>query len=227
MTVDKFLPTLTLVLLLSSLTVLPAVIHGHYSNRWGEEFDLSQAAKRLQEFPAVIAEWEMSAEGERLREDVVHELGLAGYLTRDYRNRRTGQVVGLLLMVGQPGPLVRHPPDICYANRANVPIGNPELLVVDDAQSESRLRVLHYRRRSPIVTTFCVAYGHTTDGAWDAPKWPRLEYGAEPVLYKVQILYSEQLDSSQEEIAGAVQDFARVFVKTFRQHLDHDDGNPS
>jgi len=105
------------VLLLTVLTVVPAILHGQLSNRWGEMADLTRAAERLQEFPAKIGQWIRSGEGKRLRDAIARELGFAGYIHRKYANLDSGDEVTLLLMVGRPGPLVRHPPEICYSSQ--------------------------------------------------------------------------------------------------------------
>ena len=66
--------------------------------------------------------------------------------------------------------------------------------MVTDQQSVSRFSVLQYQRRLAIAGKFRVAYGHTADGVWDVSRWPRIAYGAEHVLYKIQMLHAGSLD---------------------------------
>ena len=203
------------------LTIVPALVHGHYANRWQTPPQASQVAARLQQFPTIIGDWELWQEGDPLSTAVERELGLLGYLTRQYRHRESGDVVSLLLLVGQPGPLIRHPPDVCYTSRANEPVGDPTTLLVEGEHgaAASRWRVLNYRRRNPMLSTFRVAYAHTTDGVWDTPEWPRLAYGAAPLLYKAQILYAPPTSSLPDNAAQIIAAFARTYSRAFRQHL--------
>ena len=203
------------------LTILPALVHGHYANRWQHPPEVSQLAARLQQFPTMIGDWEMYQEGDPLSTSVQRELGLLGYLTRQYRHRDSGHVVSLLLLVGQPGPLIRHPPDVCYTSRANDPVGDPTTLLVEGEHNTpaNRWRVLNYRRRNPLSSTFRVAYAHTTDGVWDTPAWPRLAYGSAPLLYKAQILYAPQTSALPDNVAEIIASFARAYCRAFRQHI--------
>src|SRR5688572_23591086 len=105
------------------LTIGPALLAGHYLNRWGTTAELDAAAARLLKFPNEFGPWKVAHEGEPLTKSVQEELGVVSYVTRQYVNRDNGALVNLLLMVGQPGPLLRHPPNICYANRANREVG--------------------------------------------------------------------------------------------------------
>ena len=106
------------------LTVVPALIEGHYVNRWGTPPDLNGAAQRVESFPREFGDWAFVESGESLPAEVCRELGIVGYLTRVYKHRESGKMVRVLLMVGQTGPLLRHPPNICYANMANEQIGD-------------------------------------------------------------------------------------------------------
>ena len=227
MILPKLHHLLILLLLISGLTIIPAFVNGKYSNRWTEPADLSDAALRLQGFPRVIGDWELSAEGEVLNERAEHELGLASYLSRDYKNRLTDDVVALLLMVGRPGPLVRHPPTICYANRANTPLGNPLKLFFEQTNPESVFEELRFRRESRQVDPFRVIFSHTADGVWDVPDWPRIVYGNEPALYKVRILFSESASTTSASADEAVRDFVENFVVVFQQFLAGDDASSS
>src|SRR5215213_8003112 len=90
----------------AGLTVVPALIEGHYVNRWGTPPDLEGASQRVEKFPREFGHWTFVDEGEPLHPEVCRELGIQGYLTRTYKNRDSGVVVRVLLMVGQSGPLL-------------------------------------------------------------------------------------------------------------------------
>jgi len=150
---------------------------------------LDRESKRLASFPVAFGSWESHAEGDPLTENVQTELGLENYLSRMYRNRETNQQVALLIMVGSPGRLVRHPPDICYSNRGSRTLSTDEILI-EEAGATHRFRSLAYVSDDSLEKTdeFVVAYGHTADANWDVPRFPRFTYGSEPFLYKMQVL---------------------------------------
>ena len=56
------------------------------------------------------------------------------------------------------------------------------------AGQPQRFRLLHYRAESASTEDFYVAYAFGCQQQWDAPTMPRLAYGGEPVLLKLQVL---------------------------------------
>jgi hypothetical protein len=209
----------------AALTVAPAIVEGIYSNRWGNPPDMAAAAEQLKNFPREFGSWRYLEDGEPVSDMVSNALALSGYVSRTYVNRDDGSTVMLLLMVGQSGPLLRHPPYICYANRANEQVGEMTKLPVDTTDPPSEFNLLVYRRPQTLTNDrFLVAYSMTTDTIWSAPQMPRLEFGGAPLLYKVQLL--TLLDPSQETEKGSAElqkfaaDFCTVFQKHTRAHSD-------
>lgn len=203
-----------------TFTIVPAIIEGIYSNRWGNHPDMRAAAEQLEHFPKEFGSWSYVREGEPVAEMVSKALSLAGYVSRSYTSREDGTVVSLLLMVGDSGPLIRHPPNICYANRANEQIGEMTKIRVDTTKPSSEFNLLVYRRPQSLTNDrFLVAYSMSVGPIWSAPKMPRLEFGGAPLLYKVQLL--TMLDPSQDTEKGSaeLQKFASDFCTAFQKHL--------
>lgn len=205
------------------LTIAPAIFQGQLANRWREPAELRAAGVGIDAFPKSLGPWELAEQGAPLTERVVGELGLAGYVSRYYRHHESGETVLLLLMVGRPGPLVRHPPDICFASVENSLQGESQISVSDnkDGKNEaaSKFRVLAYRPNSSLEEPFRVAYAFTTDGAWEAPKWPRWTFGANPYLYKAHLQALDPRGGAAEgpsPLEQFIHDFVPAFVR-FRQ----------
>ena len=197
------------------LTAVPAVIGGNYVGRWGTPPVLAASASRLEAFPTEFGAWQLAAEGEPLSVEVCVELGLAGNISRTYRHRESGDAVTLLLMAGQPGRLVRHPPSICYAANGNAQVGAERKLAVAGSPAASEYRLLEYRNSAQVVERpFFVAYGFSTGDAWQAPDWPRIEYGAAPMLFKLQALTSIEGDEVKAS-EGRLQEFLSEFAVAF------------
>ena len=200
------------------LTVVPAVIEGGYMRRWGVGPDLAAAGRTIDELPKSIGPWEFLEFGQPLPEIAISDLGVEGYTNRVYRHPQTGRTATLLLMVGQPGKLVRHPPNICYTNLNNRQIGVTEIVSVG-APVASDFRLLHFQKESSFAgQRFMVAYSHTVDGVWHAPAAPRLLFGGEPLLYKVQVLTAQGTPSGREDLEG-LKDFLEQFLTVFSRQL--------
>ncbi len=195
-----------------ALTVGPAVLQGHFSNRWGTPVDLTIAGEQLHQFPRELGPWQNAEDERPLSEAVCRELGLVEHFHRQYVHTSTGERMHVLLMVGPPGRLVRHPPDVCYANRANEQLGDAELIEVSGTE-RSQFELLRFRRTAqPVPSEFEVAYAFCEgSGTWAAPSSPRMAYGGEPVLYKLQVLREGKSSTVQEDI----EDFLTNFVAAF------------
>jgi Protein of unknown function (DUF3485) len=204
----------------AALTVVPALIEGQYVNRWGTPPDLEGASQRVEKFPREFGPWTFAEEGDPLHPEVCRELGIEGYITRAYKNRNSGAVVRVLLMVGQSGPLLRHPPYICYANMANEQIGEMIKIQATTTTPAGEFNLLEYKRARTVTNDrFLVAYGLATDAIWKVPAMPRIEFGAAPLLYKVQLLTALDPSQSREVGAALLKQFANDFSAAFQTHV--------
>lgn len=202
---------------IAGLTLAPAFVQGHFSHRWGNPVDLSIAAENLQDLPVEIKGFQYLGEGETLSQYVIDELGLAGQITRTYRDPKTGQSFALLVMVGEAGKMVRHPPNFCYAARDNKEVGEMNHVKNVGPGKASDYKVLSYRRGSLDESEFKVAFTHSTDGTWTAPTYPRWTFGGKPYLYKLQVLVTGESSSKSSE--AALERFLESFFVTFPQAL--------
>ena len=204
-----------------ALTLVPAVLQGRFVNRWRVPAELPIAAQAVSKFPERLGAWQAVAKPKPLPKGVVKELGIAGYIERVYRHRDSHERVALLLMVGRPGRLVRHPPEICYGSLANTRLGerstSPMVAGKTRDDAASQFRVLDFDSRSQIQGPFSVAYGFSTGAEWSVPAWPRLVYGSSPVLYKVQVQAALADDGARNRAATAIDEFLQDFVTAFAE----------
>jgi hypothetical protein len=201
----------------AALTIVPALIEGRYVHRWGTPVDLTAAADQLQQFPKMLGPWKFVHRGDPLVPFAVQELGLAGYINWNYRNSDTGETATLLLMVGVPGKLVRHPPDICYANRGHRQL-DQELLEVSGPGGENRFKLLTYEQGLTVPTRkFHVAYGFSDNGIWETPTTPRVRYGGAGILYKAQIV--APLTNTTSEQKRSITSFTEAMTAAFQKHI--------
>ena len=85
------------------------------------------AAARLEAFPAIL-EIGSSNRPLQMSTAVIEMLQCAGYISRVYVNQLTGENVRVALLLGPPGPIAVHTPEICFSAQ-------------DYRQEESRKRV--------------------------------------------------------------------------------------
>jgi hypothetical protein len=212
----------------AALTIVPALIEGHYVNRWGTPPDLAGASERVGSFPREFGAWTFVEDGEPLHPDVCTALAIEGYISRAYKNKKSGAIVRVLLMVGQSGPLLRHPPYICYANLANEQIGDMTKLQATTTTPPGEFNLLEYKQARTVTNErFLVAYGLATDATWKVPAMPRIEFGAAPLLYKVQFLTGLDPSQSREVGTALIQQFVNDFCAAFQTHVDVHDHNPN
>ena len=203
------------------LTIAPALLSGNYVQRWGLTPELAESANLLPDFPQSFGSWRCVSEDSPCSDAVCRELGLANNFRRSYRNDDSGQVVQLLLMVGQPGRLVRHPPDICLASRANRFLEEQITDIAVDGQQHRFGLILYEYIASVTREQFAAAYGHCDDAIWDLPTVPRLRYGASPQLFKVlAVTVVNPQDRGWK--ASLVDPFLSDFVRAFREHQQHE-----
>jgi hypothetical protein len=201
------------------LTALPAIAHGLWSHRWSDAADMAEAARRLQLVPRQFGDWKQHGDEEQMPDEAVRELQCAGYFNRRYVNQKLGSDVTVMLMVGPAGPLVRHPPEICYGNRANELLAEPNVIPVSSPDArEHSFRLLRYRNPSAISGEFSVCYGWSADGTWSVPDYPRVQFGAAPLLYKMQLLSTDGA-SGDDQLPQSITKFLDEFLPLLRDTL--------
>lgn len=211
-------PVMSWLLAIGCLTVPPALVNGHILRRWGVGHELQTHAATLEKIPTEVGAWRYVAPGQPIHATVIKQLELQGYLHRVYEHSQTHQQIQLLLLVGPAGPLVRHPPEICYGNQANELLESGMLTV----KSEGRLahfQLLAFRSEAAVVDDFLVAYAFGSHGVWDKPESPRLKYGGEPMLYKLQALTSSSAEFDRKKPDGMA-DFLASLIPVLNERFE-------
>jgi hypothetical protein len=98
--------------LAAGLLVLCGLVHGYWTDRWVPATDLEHATGCMEKIPLSVGDWD----GHDLEvKPTSLDYHLAGHLARRYVNRVTGESVSIALVVGRPGPVSIHTPDVCYS----------------------------------------------------------------------------------------------------------------
>lgn len=153
-----------------------------------QEQMLTVAGEAVDKLPESIGAWR-AVESPDLPESALAMLQCRAHKSRVYVNDETGERVSMILLVGVPGPLVAHTPEICYGSSAFEIIGGTEPEVVrgtgDQADTLNRVR---FQSKTLGGENQQVYYGwRPPAGRWKAPKNPRLDLTGWPLLYKIQL----------------------------------------
>jgi Protein of unknown function (DUF3485) len=206
--------------------LIPGLVHGLWTGRWGDSEQLERSAARLSAVPSAFGDWK----GEDLpideRQNARSELTRT--LTRVYRNRTTGQEIVIFLGCGRPGPVSLHTPDVCYVG-AGCRMTGPEqrqTFAQKSAKVESEFKTAMFVKPTPVgEQSIQVYWSWTADGAWHTPDAPRLSFGREPALYKLYVQYTftgdaqRLTDAQRKELDAGFREFMNVFLPELQRAL--------
>jgi hypothetical protein len=177
-------------------------LYGRLTGRWRDSHELSAAVARLDRVPMNVGDWE----GEALTLDpkVVEVAGFRGYIVRRYSNRRTGNVVSLLVACGRPGPLALHTPDACYRCAGFRMMTEEAKQTLDPMFGRIRgecRRATFAREDGAAPERLRVVWSWYSNGTWSAPDNPRWTFAGQPVIHKLYI--TQEYFPRDEETDGA------------------------
>lgn len=165
-----------------------AVVHGLWTDRWGDARDLETALARMDDAPLSAGPWagkEQPLEPEQVEQAA--RVGIARTLRRQYIRTPGNDSASVILMGGRFGPLSVHTPDICYGGAGYVMAGKPircEVIRADGATAVFWTARFHKPRtaESPPLRIF---WGWNAGSGWTAPDNPRFAFRRKPVLFKL------------------------------------------
>jgi len=175
------------VILVAVLTIVSGMLQGRMSNRWGPTEDMQTAAKQLEKLPTQFGSWQLFSSQE-MSEEARNQLECAGYLYHTYKNRDTGEIVNMVLLLGPAGPIAVHTPEICYSSRAYKQLAPRECVtLLDRSNQKDNFWSLTFRSAGVNADTLQVYYAWRTGDHWLAAGNPRFSLAGQPYLYKIQL----------------------------------------
>ena len=176
-----------------ALVLAAGLAQGLWTNRWTSSSALEGSLERLGRVPKVIGDWEGTDYELNPRQLEVGQID--GYLGREYRNRRDGRTVNILIVCGQPGPIAVHTPDICYAGlgwasdsppvHERIPLGSPD--------ETASFKTVEFQKEGAIIPEFLRIFWSWSDGGkWEAPDSPRSHFIASRALYKLYVICGDR-----------------------------------
>jgi hypothetical protein len=187
------------------LTLSTGLVAGKFSNRWGKPVDLVAAGRRIDQVPTRLGSerlgyWEMIGSAEPIEADAAEMLECTGSTVRTYRNVKSGAAVQMVLLVGPPGPMSVHTPDVCFKG-ANYELLGPQrqVTIASRRGPAARLWAGSFRSNGLQAEGLRVVYAWNDGAGWDAPTYPRLAYARTALLYKLMVVTNVSDGAAEEE----------------------------
>ncbi len=210
------LQILVMWVLAASATIAAAVLEGQWTNRWGTSDALPRAAKVFAELPAEFGPWRL-IESQPLAVSARGILQCQRDLQGLYENRQSAEQVIFTLLLGPPGPMSVHTPEICYGSVDQVPLGRRERVTLMSKGIENTAwRVDFHDAHDPQGTITRIYYAWSEGPQWSAVEEPRITFGGRPYLFKLQLLVR-----LPEELARKGNDPGREFLEEFLPEFAH------
>lgn len=170
-----------------ALTIFSGVLQGTMRNRWGASQVTLRAAALLPEIPEQFGDWQMRS-SDKLGETAEKMLECESYFVRTYQNKATGDLVSATLLLGPPGPIAVHTPEICFPSRNFTVLGKRQAAVIRNEEGgEDHFWTLAYKANNLQGDMLRVYYAWTAGTRWSAEGDPRFKYAGQPYLYKIQL----------------------------------------
>jgi hypothetical protein len=187
------------------------------SNHWESAEALRLAGEKLQQpLPNRLGNWRLASE-RQFADEVVRALQCRAYVCRSYTNDQTGDTVSVAVLVGPPGPMSVHTPEICYSSKDyQVTTGRVPTTVQDQSGQQHVLWDLRLATDDVNRAPLRVLYGWGTGGPWLATRHPRFTHAGERYLYKIH-LAAPAADVSNDY--DPCHDFLSSFLPELRHHL--------
>jgi len=211
---NRILPLLCVVFLLAA-TLGAGLVQGRLTNRWGVRPDARLAANQLApKLPDEVGNWKVQQDVKFLPQ-VSRILQNPAYLNRVYVNQQTGDQVQIAVIVGHPGPVSVHTPEICYSAKDYTVSATRRKTSVAVGSASHDFWELPLKPTNPLIgSPLRVFYAWSTGVKWEAATHPRFGYGGLPHLYKLQMSVSAQPGSDLKQF-----DPAHDFLTSFLQQL--------
>lgn len=193
------------------------LVHGAISHRWTASVDARDLGRRLDKLPREFANW--SGSDEEIDPTVLRNAEISHYVYRKYEDDRSGATVALLAVVGDPGPISIHTPEVCFRGMGyEAPRAvRRKQIDVDEAsatQAAAFFTADFQRKRIDAVTTR--AYWSWNSGqGWSAPKNPRIHFAGSGALCKLYVVSEAPPRGDEEE-----EDVALSFIRDVIPQLD-------
>jgi hypothetical protein len=192
------------------LIVGTGLLHGDWTNRWGESAVLQALDARFESVPMAIGDWNATVVNVSDRERSA--TGAVAWLSREYKNPKRSVSVSVVLLAGLPGDVSKHTPDVCSGANGYV-VDTPRRTQLS-VGTESRPVEFHTAlatKQGTTPTELRIFWSWKASHEWSAPDDPRWAFSHAPVLFKLYAI-RETAGVNADPDDDPCQDFLRAFL---------------
>lgn len=175
-------------------------------DRRGASPELQRAVQQVESLPQTIGQWQGTATD--FDSIVLRVSRCAAYKSQRFVHNQTGRSVDVTIMVGLPGPMAEHLPEVCYPAGGYQEIGGAfqrraiaEWLNQKSAADE--LVHIDFVKPPEFNTPTRVWHGWYDGAHWSRPQHPRLSFFRLPRLFRLHVsaaLLSDPFDEHGQSI---------------------------
>lgn len=213
------LPRLFATAVVAAIVISSGFAAGKVANRWSEPAELNEVAKALATLPETCGAWRLLSETE-IDPEIIEMLACSGYVNRSYRRQGAHETVHVAIVVGPPGRIAVHTPEICYASQGfhlEQPPVRRSFELPDGTRGEFTHTSFLPDALGPEAEPRLIAYHAFSDGgAWQAPEHPRFAFGGRPYLMKLQLAGRTKAESAQS-LSDPCRDFLEAFLPALKR----------
>jgi hypothetical protein len=224
---NKYSPYIGVALLVL-ITCTAGWLQGNMTNRFGMPEDMNEGAQKLANLKKLLESKEPFGERKEwtwvsstdMTNTVVETLECQGYINASFKNSEVpGLQINGFIIIGPPGPVAVHTPEICYSSQDyDITDERERVRIFPKSLQEDEFWGLTLRSKEVNADILRVYYSWTNLGPWTAPDIPRITYGGGSKLYKMQLAVKLPADSKLEQ-GDACQDFLRAFLPVVNAQL--------
>lgn len=178
--------------LAAGIIIGAGLVHGAWTNRWRPNPALQQIIRQFPEVPTTIGTW--TSEEVELDPREMKAAGAVGAFSRRYVDSVTGDVVSIFVILGAPGDIASHTPDICYPGAGFVlgPIEKTKVEIEGASRQADFFTSTATQNRPDSLQRLRLLWGWTTDGSWKAPDDARRAFVSAPALCKIYVVSPDE-----------------------------------
>jgi hypothetical protein len=182
----------------AAVLALSGLVHGLWTDRWAASGE-AEATERLGGVSQAVGDWD--GEDQPISSSELALSGSTSCLARRYLNRRTGEVLTVMILSGRPGPISVHTPDVCYRGLGYEPVANPSRWTAPAStggKPATFWTARFHREDQSRALDLRIFWSWSSEGAWEAHDNPRLASAGRKVLYKLYVVH--QLANQDETL---------------------------
>ncbi|QGJ72178.1 Hypothetical protein PBC10988_38950 [Planctomycetales bacterium 10988] len=205
--------------MIAALTATSGWVHGELDSRWGDSQSLAKAASSFEQLPQEAGPWKLETV-EPLDEKITDMLECAGSFQAAYQNQMTGEVVKVALLLGPPGPISVHTPEICYSSQSYRLLTERKAVELSFTEEETPQSCWRLKLQSKQVSgeSLSVCYAWNGGDGWKASEQPRFEFAGSSYLFKLQLAAQVAFQTELEE-NDPCETFLKDFLPVLENHL--------